>query len=101
MLHYYNLWKIGTMLPDLFVENSSAGFTLKWLPPTLLCDKVIKLFQRMHQDSVEVDVGAISGDLFYPVFILNISITCSASAASAVFVARLDVWDTLYLIRSA
>ena len=23
-----------------------------WLPPTLLCDKVIKLFQRMHQDSI-------------------------------------------------
>ena len=54
---YNNVWKLWTMLLDLFVENSSAGFTLKWLPPTLLCDKVIKLFQRMHQDSIGRDVG--------------------------------------------
>ena len=68
---YNYVWKLWTMLLDLFVENSSAGFTLKWLPPTLLCDKVIKLFQRMHQDSIGRDVGAISGDSFYPVFIIN------------------------------
>ena len=68
---YNNVWKLWTMLLDLFVENSSAGFTLKWLPPTLLCDKVIKLFQRMHQDSIGRDVGAISGDSIYPVFIIH------------------------------